>query len=120
MGCSFEPLDFLELARKLVVGELQDTEAILRTAVGRAYYALFLVARERTCTRERKKVHYRVIKAVKRRDRSTGEQLKSLFRLRKVADYELVPENPRDRDWDQNWKRAKDIVDHLLPKLQKL
>ena len=39
----FDPLAFLVLARELA-GEGKD-EAKLRTAVGRAYYALFLIAR---------------------------------------------------------------------------
>lgn len=118
MIAPFDPLAFLRVARELALPE--GEEAKLRTAVGRTYYALFLIARERTGTRGRKNVHQRVINALRRRRayRSTADQLDALRRLRVVADYQLLPENPADRDWTRNWSRAQALVDRVLPRLQ--
>lgn len=114
----FDPLAFLTVARELVL--LDKAEARLRTAVGRAYYALFLIARERTGIRGRRDVHKRVISAVRRRRgyRSTADQLDALRRLRVVADYQLLPEDPADRDWTGNWSRVQALVNRILPRLQ--
>jgi len=43
---SFDPRRFLSLARRLTTGLQRDDQAILRTAVSRAYYAAFWVARD--------------------------------------------------------------------------
>ena len=112
----FDPVKFLGLARELASQGRE--EARLRTAVGRAYYALFLIARGKTGLRGKKATHRDVIKAVKKRNPSTGHQLDALFRLRKLADYQLLPDNQNNRDWIQNWNRAEKIVNHVLPKLR--
>lgn len=111
-----DPLDFLKLAREL--GHDSD-EAHLRTAVGRAYYALFLIARTKTGTRGTNKVHTRVIEAVRKRKeyKSIGSYLDSLRRLRTVADYELIPVEPSDRNWANNWSTADALVKRILLKL---
>lgn len=113
----FNPLAFLNLARELA--NRDDDEARLRTAVGRAYYALFLVGREKTGIRGRRDVHNKVIKAVKQRPgyRSTADELGALRRLRTVADYDLFPGDPADRNWTHNWSRAQALVDRVLPRL---
>lgn len=113
----FDPLQFLSLARELARED--DDEARVRTAVARAYYAVFLVSREKAAIRGRRNVHERVIQAVKQRRgyRSTGDQLDALRRLRTVADYDLSPNDPDDRNWAQNWSRAQDITDRVLPRL---
>lgn len=112
-----DPLAFLELARELADG---DDEARLRTAVGRAYYALFLVGREKSGVRVKKDVHKAVVNAVKKRHRSLGDQLDSLRRLRIVADYELLPNDSANSNWQKNWERAEALVDKVLPGLQGL
>lgn len=114
----FDPLAFLTVARELAL--LDREEARLRTAIGRAYYALFLIARERTGIRRRRNVHQRVIDAVRGRRgyRSTADQLDTLRRLRVVADYQLLPENSADRDWTRNWSRAQALVNRILPRLR--
>jgi hypothetical protein len=108
---------FLIVARELALPDRE--EAKLRTAVGRAYYALFLIARERTGTRGRKNVHQQVLNALRRRRayRSTADQLDALRRLRVVADYQLLPEDSADRDWTHNWSRAQALVNRILPRL---
>jgi hypothetical protein len=112
------PLSFHRLAQQLAsqLGE----EASLRTAAGRAYYAILLIARDKTGTSGGRNVHKRVIEAVRRRTayRSTGDQLDALRRLRTVADYEMLPADPANRDWVANWSRADSIVNRVLPRLQ--
>ena len=112
-----DPLASFHLAQELA--ERSD-EVRLRTAIGRAYYALFLIAREKTGVRDRGRVHKNVIEAIKKRKGylTTGEQLDSLRRLRTVADYELLPHNPDDGDWARNWSTAQALAERILPKLQ--
>ena len=114
-----DPLSLLTLARKL--GSERD-EASLRTAVNRAYYALFLVAREKTYVVQTERAHSEVVTRI--RNRSGGAQiafwLRELFMLRNVADYELLPEDPTQRDWVANSRRALLLADRLLPRLQAL
>ena len=117
MSHFFRFLDFQTVAVNLAQ---QGTEADLRTAVGRLYYALFHVAKERTGAKG-KGIHKKVVQAVKKRDNATGNQLDSLRRLRVAADYELVPKDERiSRNWQQNWHTAHTIASHLLPKLWKV
>ena len=120
MNQPFDPLEFLRLARRLA--EQGTGERELRTAVGRAYYALFLVARDRTSVTATQGVHRAVNRAVRLRHghRSTASQLNSLKRLREVADYEELPVDPSQRDWVVNWQRADTIATHILPRLQSL
>ncbi len=114
----FNPLAFLDIARELGNGDRE--EAKLRTAVGRAYYALFLIARDKTGITGRRAVHTRVINALKKRKnyRSTADQLDALRRLRTVADYELLPSDHANRNWPGNWSEAHALVDRVLPRLQ--
>ena len=114
----FDPLAFLDLARELGNGDRE--EAKLRTAVGRAYYALFLIARGKAGVTGRRDIHTRVINALKQRRkyRSTADQLDALRRLRAVADYQLLPDDPINRNWPGNWSRAHALVDRVLPRLQ--
>lgn len=115
-----DPLAFLALARELA-GQGAD-EAKLRTAVGRAYYTLFLIARDKTGVKGKKHVHEKVISAVKGRSgyRAVGDQLAKLRRLRVYADYHMLPERGTNRDWEMNWSIAIGLVDWVLPKLQAL
>ena len=119
MSPKFDPLKFLSLAHELAN---QNEESNLRSAVNRAYYAVFLIAREKTGVTDRKGVHKKVVKKLRRRRGywATAEKLRSLFRLRTVADYELLPANPSDRNWPHNWSTTQDLVDNILPKLQAL
>jgi hypothetical protein len=111
------PLAFLRVAQELA---RQEDEAALRTAIGRAYYALFLSARDKTGVTSPRAVHTEVIRAVRKRPghRALADQLDALRRLRVVADYQLLPDDPTMRDWPSNWVKVQTLVDHILPKLQ--
>lgn len=112
-----EPLAFLRVAQELA---REGDEAALRTAIGRAYYALFLMARDKTGVTSTRAVHTEVIWAVRKRPgaRAIVDQLDALRRLRIIADYQLLPDDPAMRDWPSNWIKAQALVNHLLPKLQ--
>lgn len=88
-------------------------EAGLRTAVGRAYYAAFLVARAKTGQTGSDDIHSRVINALRRGPAWVlGGKLDSLRRLRTAADYEMSA-----GDWEVAWGRADALATDLLGKL---
>ena len=115
----FDPSDFLIVAHELA-GDGSWAEARLRTAVGRAYYSVFLQARDKLQIREKKGVHTKVIQALKRVDRAAGDQLDSLESLRGAADYEMTVNDPLSRDWRSNWHRARNYADHIARRLARL
>jgi hypothetical protein len=117
---SFDSALFLDLARELA--ERSD-EAALRTAVGRAYYAAFLIAKQRTMVVQKEGVHDEVRSRVRNRPprgKHLADQLRELFQLRNVADYEVVPEEAARGDWRANWERAELLADTLIPRLRAL
>jgi len=118
MKPNFDPLLYLSLARELAGRE--GTEAEFRTATGRAYYALFLLAREKSNVTGTEDVHKRVGSVVSSKVgySITGSQLRTLHRLRVEADYYLTASDPSLEDWARNWKDVEHLVDAILPKLQ--
>ena len=114
----FNPRLFLKLARYL--GESEDEER-LRTAVGRAYYAVFLVAYQKLGITAIKDVHGAVIDCLwRRRKTALADKMFRLRNLRGVADYEMIPVNEHDRDWKNNWIRHEKLVDEVMMALDKL
>ena len=87
MQTPLDPRAFLDLANALADAIAAD-EATLRTAVGRAYYSVFLQARDILGIRGRRNIHQRVIVALKRQGPAAGTQLEKLASLRGMADYE--------------------------------
>lgn len=116
MAPPFNPRAFVVLAQELA--STTEEEVRLRTAVGRVYYGLFLVARVQLGVRARRDVQREVISAMKRRNRTLADQLDALRRLRVVADYQLTPENSSDRNWKANWQRAQALANRVLPLLE--
>ena len=49
---------------------------------------------------------------------ATGDKMSKLFRLRTVADYQLIPERPVDRDWSKNWGDTEKIANDVLKILE--
>jgi hypothetical protein len=114
----FDPLTFLALARDLAAGSAE--EANLRTAVSRAYYAIFLVIRDWVGLVGRDRVHHKILQVLGRRNQQgIGTLLNDLRRLREIADYQPIPEDPDARDWLNNWREAERIVGRLTPLLQR-
>lgn len=116
---SFNPKEFLRLANDLA-SNVHD-EASLRSAVGRAYYAAMLQAREQLgIPGHRRTIHRMVIGRLKRADRAAGDQLDKLETLRGEADYELVVQDPIHRDWLSNWGLASSYALNITRRLTKL
>jgi len=114
----FDPLQFLELAREL--GK-SDDQSKLRTAVGRAYYAVFLITRDKLSVVAGEKTHKEVFDTLYRRRKFTiRDQLMTLYDLRQIADYNMDPENDHCKNWKNNWVRQEKLADVLLPQIQRL
>ena len=113
----FDPSPLRELADQ--IADLEgDEEMKLRAAVGRTYYAVFLVAREKTSVVARENIHSQVVYQVKRRlSQIVGGKLDNLKQLREAADYEYPPADPSLQDWQANWRDARRLADQLLEKL---
>jgi hypothetical protein len=96
---AFDPTQFLPIARRLDPGVSGGAgEGEIRTAMGRAYYSAFLVARERLTEagftpNPGLSIHQWVLARLKTATdahlKSLGGQLGSLFGNRKLADYDL-------------------------------
>lgn len=90
----FDPLKFLTLAEQLAVNAGVD-EAHYRSAVSRAYYALFLLARQRLeatgrfVPSTRGDDHRDVIAVLRSMSQRDGDQLDKLRAERNRADYNL-------------------------------
>ena len=115
----FDPIDFYNLAHDIATAPAD--EARLRAAIGRVYYALFLISRARTHPGRYKVKHIDVIAAVgKKTNLAAKSQLEAIQRLRHVADYEPTPANAGDANWGANWTRVSAIAARLLPQLQRM
>ena len=98
-----------QLAQELaaLAGETGD-EIKLRSAVSRAYYAVFLLAREKMRVVGEHDVHAEVQRRINRRyGSSIGDYLYQMRRRRVAADYEFPPSDPDIRDWKANWEYAE-------------
>ena len=108
-----------QLAQELaaLAGEAGD-EIKLRSAVSRAYYAVFLLAREKTKVTGEHDVHAEVIRRVSRQySLMTGDTLRKLRTRRNAADYEFPP-SAELRDWKENWKFAESKARFLLDRFR--
>lgn len=113
----FDPLAFLDVAQRLA----SDGEAEMRTCVGRAYYALFLRARDGLEAAGLMKPfcdgrdHREVIITLRRNKRGTpGNKLDRLRELRAKADYSTSTA-VADRDVSEALRLADDIKRALAP-----
>lgn len=110
----FEWKEFLNLAEEIFKDAFSD-KAKLRTVIGRAYYSVFCIARDKKGLEGfvDGSVHKRVINAYKESaiegDPKIGNALNALSRKRKDADYEKHAEiNPTVAN--DSIKRAKTIL----------
>lgn len=114
----FDPKLFLALASELSTAGAEERH--LRTATGRAYYTVFLIARDKLRVVATRDVHTEVIRTLRARNRSWADQLDSLRRIRVAADYELTPQDPTRRDWARNWADAARLWQRLMPIVEAL
>lgn len=94
----FEPREFYHFASWLyAVRPAVSEDALKRTIIGRAYYAALLGGSKKTGTSTvGKNGHNDVINAVQSVDSQAANQLRSMIKLRRKADYEDTKMNERD------------------------
>ena len=115
---AFDPMMFLQLADELATDTAD--EAALRTAIGRAYYAVFLLARAQTSIQGRHQAHHRVREELSPRSSRLAALLGTMSSIRLVADYDLQPSNPQIQDWRRNWRNIRENAAQVLDELDKL
>jgi hypothetical protein len=108
---------FFEIAIELAADP--SDEMRLRTAIGRAYYAAFLLARKAVGREwdDTPGCHTAVQHDIRRAN--IQEKLRTMHRLRKAADYEEVPQRPDQRNWVENWRRAHILYNQIAPEFEK-
>ena len=102
---TFDPLDLLRVAEFLA--ERDSSEASLRTAVSRTYYAVLLAVSDELGVARGRNIHSRAMGELERRDQRAGDQLRRLMRLRVLADYFLDIRRPFRADWQWNYRLAR-------------
>jgi len=88
----FEPLQFLEVASRILKDRNYEEEPRWRTAISRAYYAAFLTVKKRLeewgySFADVHRLHRDVIDGAMKRDSTMGNKLETLFNHRVDADY---------------------------------
>ena len=112
---SFDPLEFLRVAESLANDDA--SEAALRTAVSRTYYAVFLVARDRFQVEGSRNIHGRVTGALRTYSKDASIQFQKLMDLRALADYQLQDLDILDRNWNDNYRKASKFAAFVLERL---
>ena len=108
-----------QLAQELAASASESGDEIkLRSAVSRAYYAVFLLAREKTKVTSSTDVHAEVVRRVNRQySTMTGDTLHKMKTRRNAADYEFPP-SEEFRDWKENWRFAESKGKFLLERFR--
>lgn len=94
MRRSYDPQGFLKLANKLLTDRNYEPEGRVRTVIGRAYYAAFLITLRKlqdlgASFREDYRIHKDVIEKLKEKDSGLGSKLETFFDYRVDADYKM-------------------------------
>lgn len=98
MSRAFNPRKFLELGRTLLEDRRYESDSRARTAIGRLYYAAFLVALQKLqqlgiAIQDNNKIHQEVIDTYMERGLSSiGNILDQLREKRVDADYHMMSE----------------------------
>ena len=111
----FNPLDFLRTAEFLA--ERDPSEAGLRTAVSRTYYAVLLTVADSLGVTAGQHIHTRAIGALRRHDSQAGHRLRQLMRLRVLADYYSEIQEPLRTDWRYNYQFARASAAFILGRI---
>ena len=115
---SFDPLDLLRVADFLA--DRDSSEASLRTAVSRTYYAVLLAVSDELGVARGRNIHTRAIGELRRRDRHAGTQLRILMDLRILADYFLDIRDPFRADWQWNYQMARRGANLVVNRLRRI
>lgn len=115
---TFDPEEFLHFATKLASSARDETD--LRIAAGRAYYCMFLIARDRLGVTTHNQAHSAVRNALSPRNRTAAGQLDKLRRARVTADYRLEDEYCGLDYWRKEWSKIETIVPVLLRHLKSI
>lgn len=115
----FDPSDFLSIAKWLLTKEeIREEEAMFRTSISRAYYSVLLIVKRHLETMgfsipEDHRVHEKAEKLLKMYiDRTAGDELGGLRRMRRDADYNL-DKNIRSGKAQNAIKMAENIVNRV-------
>ena len=111
----FNPLDFLRTAEFLA--ERDPSEAGLRTAVSRTYYAVLLAVVDSLGVTAGQHIHTRAFGALRRHDDQAGKRLRQLMHLRVLADYHLEIHDPVRTDWRYNYQLARASAAFVLGRI---
>ena len=116
MPDQFSPSQYMEVARYLATAPADEPR--LRAAVSRAYYAIFLMVRDKAHLTGKDSVHERAKTAIAAKSSAAGGTFQTLRELRTHADYVLKPGDPgydpAYDDWADNWKNAEWCYDSLI------
>lgn len=109
---NFDPVEFYIFAGELY-NQSTHNEAIYRTIIGRAYYAVHLCAKDYTnIINSSGSIHNAVIDHFENRNRRVFNQIKDLKDLRTKADYQLS-ETVQKREAGESLRLAKQILTAL-------
>ena len=120
MNPSAFPDRIFALARELAQAGLDSNDEVrLRSAVSRAYYAVFLMARDRLRVTASTNVHAEVFRQVRRRNGGflLSDSLHTLKSYRQSADYDF-PAKTEHQDWKANWNDVNRRAETLLQRLK--
>lgn len=102
----FNPSDFLDLATEIG----NDSEARIRTSIGRAYYASFLIVRNALSVGEKTpQVHRKVLGMLYSKNPIIANKLHFMRRQRNMADYDTEL-TMRAEDAEKAIKFAEEII----------
>jgi hypothetical protein len=122
----FNPGNFYSQAKRMAVNATSETS--LRTAVGRAYYSVYLRVRDHAKVvplrhsnpKKRGETEHvwteQLLRLVSTDGDDAADKLVQLKRLRHTADYDLLPSVGK-RNWATNWATAKALADYIIAKL---
>jgi uncharacterized protein (UPF0332 family) len=119
MPRGFNPRKYLELGKVLLVDPAYEEDSRVRTALGRFYYAAFLVALQKLQSegipiQDKSKIHKEVIDIYMDEGLSSiGDLLNQLREMRVNADYEMMAEMKLSicRRYASLSERAIDLID---------
>lgn len=124
----FNPEEFLTVANHLA--NFSSDEAFLRAAVGRAYYAAYLLSYQKVqqlrpgvltgSALKKKGSHVLVVTTLRKLDRTAGDQLSKIKQHRQSADYHMEPRTSKVSDWNLQWAQTLAITNALIARLGKL